>query len=158
METEEVMIELEIIERNDVPAGWLTGFKAYASVADDSQDMLLESLLLRSILRVQEMADKSILGCRFRLMENEVQNGVVRLYQTVKTIDKVMDAEGNDIRWTKANRVISCGAVDNVVIEYTTEANEGAIYELMPVVYQYATALYDGQDSRTLATILMQCR
>jgi hypothetical protein len=29
---------------------------------------------------------------------------------------------------------------------------------LLPVVYQYATALYDGQDSRTLASILEQCR
>ena len=152
------MIELEIIERNEVPAQWMTGFKSFASVADDSQDALLESLLIRAVLRVQEMADRSILGCRFRLQENEVENGVVRLYQTIKTIDKVMDAEGNEIRWTRANRILSCGAADNVVIEYTTEATEGNVYELMPIVYQYATALYDGQDSRSLAAILMQCR
>lgn len=152
------MIELEIIERNEIPAGWLVGFKSFASVADDSQDALLESLLLRAVLRVQEMADRSILGCRFRLSENEVENGVVRLYQTVKTVEKVMDAEGNEIRWTRANRILSCGYAGSVSVEYTTEANEGTIYELLPVVYQYATALYDGQDSRTLAAILMQCR
>ena len=69
-----------------------------------------------------------------------------------------MDAEGNEIRWTRANRILSCGAADNVVVEYTTEATEGNVYELMPIVYQYATALYDGQDSRSLAAILMQCR
>ena len=71
------MIELEIIERNEVPAQWMTGFKSFASVADDSQDALLESLLIRAVLRVQEMADRSILGCRFRLQENEIENGVV---------------------------------------------------------------------------------
>ena len=152
------MIELDIIERNGFPAQWLAEFKAYASVADNSQDALLESLLLRSVLRVQEMADRSILPCRFRLQEDEVQDGVVRLYQTIKTIDKVTDAEGNSVRYTRANKILSCGVVDNVIVEYTTEAKEGNVYELLPVVYQYATALYDGQDSRTLAAILMQCR
>lgn len=152
------MIELEIIERNELPAEWMAGFKAYASVADESQDALLESLLLRSVLRVQEMADRTILGCRFRLAENEVEDGVIRLYQSVKSIDRVTDGEGNEIRWTRANRTLSCGVVDEVVVEYTTEATAGNVDELLPVVYQYATALYDGQDSRTLAAILMQCR
>lgn len=152
------MIELEIIERNELPAEWIAGFKAYASVADESQDALLESLLLRSVLRVQEMADRTILGCRFRLAENEVEDGVIRLYQSVKSIDRVTDGEGNEIRWTRANRTLSCGVVDEVVVEYTTEATAGNVDELLPVVYQYATALYDGQDSRTLAAILMQCR
>lgn len=152
------MIELEIIERNELPAEWMAGFKAYASVADESQDALLESLLLRSVLRVQEMADRTILGCRFRLAENEVEDGIIRLYQSVKSIDRVTDGEGNEIRWTRANRTLSCGVVDEVVVEYTTEATAGNVDELLPVVYQYATALYDGQDSRTLAAILMQCR
>lgn len=152
------MIELEIIERNELPAEWMAGFKAYASVADESQDALLESLLLRSVLRVQEMADRTILGCRFRLAENEVEDGVIRLYQSVKSIDRVTDGEGNEIRYTRANRTLSCGVVDAVVVEYTTEATAGNVDELLPIVYQYATALYDGQDSRTLAAILMQCR
>lgn len=152
------MIELDIIERSELPAQWLTGFKSFASVADGTQDALLESLLLRAVLRVQEMADRTILSCRFRLQEDEVQDGIVRLYQTIKTIDKVMDAQGNEVRWTRANKTLSCGMVDNVVVEYTTEATEGNVCNLMPVVYQYATALYDGQDSRTLAAILMQCR
>lgn len=152
------MIELEIIERNELPAEWMAGFKAYASVADESQDALLESLLLRSVLRVQEMADRTILGCRFRLAENEVEDGVIRLYQSVKSIDRVTDGEGNEIRYTRANRTLSCGVVDAVVVEYTTEATAGNVDELLPIVYQYAIALYDGQDSRTLAAILMQCR
>lgn len=152
------MIELEIIERNELPAQWLTGFKAYASVADESQDALLESLLIRAVLQVQEMADRSILGCRFRLSEDEIEDGVIRLYQSVKSVDRVADGEGNEVRYTRANRTISCGVTNGLVVEYTTEATEGNISDLMPVVYQYAAALYDGQDSRTLAAILMQCR
>lgn len=152
------MIEIDIIERNEMPVEWLTGFKAYASVADESQDALLESLLLRAVLRVQEMADRTILPCRFRLSEDEVEDGVVRLYQTIKTIDRVTDGADNAVRWTRANRTLSCGMVDSVVVEYTTEATDGNVEALLPVVYEYATALYDGQDSRTLAAILMQCR
>ena len=54
------MIDLNIIERGDIPADWLLGLKQYASVADDAQDMLLQSLLARAVMRVQEMADKSL--------------------------------------------------------------------------------------------------
>lgn len=151
------MIELDIIETNELPAEWLEGLKAYASVADDSQDAILTPLLLRAIYRVQEKADKTILPCKLRLEETEVENGIVRLYQTIKSIDRVTDGEGNEIRWTRANRTLSCGNVDSVVVEYTTQANEGNIHELMPVVYQYAAALYDGQDSQ-IEYILRQCR
>ena len=136
----------------------LGGFKAYAAISDDSQDMLLVSLLTRAMLRVQEMADRSLLSCRFRLEDDEVVNGLVRLYQSVKEIDAVRDGAGRAIPYTRATRTLSVGAVESVVVEYTTEANEAAQYELLPLVYQYATALYDGQDSRSLAAILMQCR
>lgn len=157
METEEVMITLDTIEIGAMPSGALDGFKAYAAVADNSQDMLLISMLTRAMLRVQEMADRSLLSCTFRLTDDET-DGLVRLYQSVKDIVSVKDGEGNAITYTKASRTLSVGHASSVVVEYTTQANEGAIKELLPVVYQYAAALYDGQDSKALAAILMQCR
>lgn len=152
------MITLDVIQVGELPNGCLEGFKAFASIADNSQDALLSSMLSRAMLRVQEMADRSLLPCRFRLTDDSIECGIVRIYQNVKTIDLVEDGCGNAIPYTRCNRILSIGQVDSAVVEYTTEATEGNQHDLMPVVYQYATALYDGQDSRSLANILMQCR
>lgn len=152
------MITLDTVEIGALPASCLAGFKSYAAISDDSQDMLLVSLLTRAMLRVQEMANRSLLSCKFHLEDDEVVNGLVRLYQNVKEVEDVRDGAGRNIPYTRASRTLSVGSVDSVVVEYTTEANEAAQYELMPIVYQYATALFDGQDSRSLAAILMQCR
>ena len=103
------------------------------------------------------MADRSILACTLRVEEDEVENGLVRLYQTVADILTVTDSQGNPLAWAKGTRTVSVGAADHVAVEYTTEPREGDVAELLPVVYQYATALYDGEDPKTLANILSQC-
>lgn len=158
METEEVtMITLDTIEIGSLPQGCLEGFKAYAAISDESQDMLVSSMLTRAMLRVQEQADRSLIPCTFRLEDDEV-DGLVRLYQNIDQIVSVKDGNGQAIAWTKAGRTLSVGMVSSVVVEYTTQAQEGNVIDLLPVVYQYAAALYDGQDSRTLASILSQCR
>ena len=158
METEEViMITLDTIEIGSLPEGCLEGFKAYAAISDSSQDSLLSSMLTRAMLRVQEQADRSLLNCTFRLEDDEV-DGIVRLYQNIDQIVSVKDGNGQAAYWVKAGRTLSVGMVESVVVEYTTKAEQGNIVDLLPVVYQYAAALYDGQDSRTLASILNQCR
>ena len=158
METEEVtMITLDTIEIGSLPQGCLDGFKAYAAISDESQDMLASSMLTRAMLRVQEQADRSLLPCTFRLEDDEV-DGLVRLYQNIDQIVSVKDGNGQAIAWARAGRTLSVGMVQSVVVEYTTKVQEGNVIDLLPVVYQYAAALYDGQDSRTLASILNQCR
>ena len=158
METEEVtMITLDTIEIGYLPQGCLEGFKAYAAISDESQDMLVSSMLSRAMLRVQEQADRSLIPCTFRLEDDEV-DGLVRLYQNIDQIVSVKDGNGQAIAWTKAGRTLSVGMVSSVVVEYTTKVEVGNMINLLPVVYQYAAALYDGQDSRTLASILNQCR
>lgn len=149
------MIDLSIIQTADVPAEWLSAFKAYAAVPDSSQDQLLESLLLRSIISVQEMADRSILDSKVKLFDDDSYYGV-RLYMSVKEIESVKDGEGAEVSYTRRGKSIFTKTEQAEVI-YTTEANAADVAALLPVVYQYATALYDGQDSRTLANILMQC-
>jgi hypothetical protein len=158
VETEEVtMITLDTIEVGSLPQGCLDEFKAYAAISDESQGMLASSMLTRAMLRVQEQADRSLLPCTFRLEDGEV-DGIVRLYQNIDQIVSVKDGNGQAIAWTRAGRTLSVGMVQSVVVEYTTKVEEGNVVDLLPVVYQYAAALYDGQDSRTLASILNQCR
>lgn len=151
------MVSLEIISMQEPAAEWLQELKSYASVSDDAQDSLLRSLLTRACIRVQEMSDRSVLACTLRLHEDEVGDNTVRLYQTVSEVIEVTSAEGHRQYWEPRGRSIRVYS-NTAVVTYTTEPKEGDIRSLLPVVYQYATALYDGQDSRTLASILTQCR
>lgn len=150
------MVTLNIIERAEIPAGWLQQFKAYAAVADAAQDDLLGALLLRAVLRVQEMADRSLLACTFELREDDVEDNLVRLYQTVSEVVSVSTPVGHRVYWEHRSNGLRVYD-DSVVVVYNTEPREGDIHDLMPVVFQYATALYDGQDTKTLASILSQC-
>lgn len=138
-------------------AEWLQELKTYASVSDDAQDSLLLSLLKRACARVQEMSDRSVLACTLELHEDEVEDNTVRLYQTVSEVLSVTSAEGHRQYWEPRGRSIRVYS-NTAIVRYNTEPKEGDIINLLPVVYQYATALYDGQDSRTLANILTQCR
>lgn len=138
-------------------AEWLQELKTYASVSDDAQDSLLLSLLKRACVRVQEMSDRSILACTLELREDNVEDNTVRLYQTVSEIVSVTSAQGHRQYWEPRCKNIRIYS-DTAIVTYTTMPKEGDIVNLLPVVYQYATALYDGQDSKTLANILTQCR
>lgn len=149
------MINLSIIDKTRPDGAWLEALRSYASVSDNSSDALLESLLLRACLRVQEMADRSLLSCTMRLTE-DVEYGVVRLFGTVSEIVSVTDGAGNAVAWTRSGHMLNVEASD-VVVTYKTTADQGDIDDLLPVALQYATALYDGQDAKTLSSILSQC-
>ena len=157
LESKEVMITLNIIERAEVPAEWLEQMKAYAAVADGAQDSLLSALLLRAILRVQELANKSLLACTIELHEDDVEDNTVRLYQTVSEVVSVSTPVGHRLYWEPRSNGIRVYE-SSVVVVYRTEPRDGDIDDLLPIVFQYATALYDGQDTKTLASILSQCQ
>ena len=151
------MVSLNIIEREAPAYEWLEQLKQYASVADNAQDSLLNALLTRACLRVQEMADRSILACTFSLRDSEVEDNTVRLYQTVAQVLNVKTPAGSEVDWSERSNGVRVYN-DDVIVTYKTEPRQADIDDLLPVVFQYATALYDGEDSRTLANILTQCR
>ena len=149
------MIELTIIEKADTPAAWLEQFKAYAGIADNAQDSLLQAILSKAVLSVQQKADRSLIACTFELYEDEVEGNAVRLYQTVSQVVSVKH-EGNGVAYSFIGRRVHV-AHSPVIVTYKTEPHLADIDTLLPIVYQYATALYDGEDSKTLASILSQC-
>lgn len=149
------MIELTIIEKADTPAAWLEQFKAYAGIADNAQDSLLQAILSKAVLSVQQKADRSLIACTFELYEDEVEGDAVRLYQSVSQVVSVTH-EGNGVAYSFIGRRVHV-AHSPVAVTYKTEPHLADIDTLLPIVYQYATALYDGEDSKTLASILTQC-
>ena len=149
------MIELTIIEKADTPAAWLEQFKAYAGIADNAQDSLLQAILSKAVLSVQQKADRSLIACTIELYEDEVEGNAVRLYQTVSQVVSVK-GKAAELYWEPRGHSIRVYS-DSVTVTYKTEPHLADIDTLLPIVYQYATALYDGEDSKTLASILSQC-
>ena len=151
------MITLNIIEKSEMPSEWLEQMKAYAAVPDGAQDSLLSAILMRAVLSVQEVADKSLLACTIELREDDVEDNTVRLYQTMSEVVSVTTPVGHRLYWEPRSNGIRVYE-PSVVVTYKTEPREGDVVNLLPVVFQYATALYDGQDTKTLASILSQCQ
>lgn len=150
------MIKTEILSANTPSAEMLEAFKQYASVPDDSRDGLLAQLLMQACLKVQEMADKSILACTMAVTDTDA-DGSVRLYQSVVAGSihvYVSGSEVIDFRLSEGRVYISG---KDVRVTYSTAPNEAEMAKLMPIVYQYATALYDGANTTTLNAILSQC-
>lgn len=151
------MITAKTIKSGEPTREQLTMLKQYAAVPDDSRDALLFGLLKRAIKVVQETADKSILPCTMEVTYTDVEPGdIVRLYQTPGKILSVTDANGSPVSYELQGKRITALA-SSFVVRYETAPDCVEAAELLAVVLQYATALYDGAETATLSNILAQC-
>lgn len=136
----------------------LEQFKQYASVPDDSRDALLESLLKTAVIKVQESADTAIAACTYRVTAVPSASGIVRLYVGGGDIASVDTEDGEAVGFDPlpGGKVQVYRRGTPVRVEYTTIPSEGERERLLPTVFRYATALYDGEDSNVLNQILME--
>jgi hypothetical protein len=72
-------------------------------------------------------------------------------------VTSVVDDNGVAVSHHQRGRSVYVGTDRYVEVTFTTEVNAADYDRLLPVVLQFATAIYDGQDSRTLNSILTQC-
>ncbi len=155
------MIRLNIDQCAEPQKSQLEMLKQYASVPDSSRDALLKMLLVRAMKTVQDAAGKSLLPCTLTLTVSEretTDDNVIKLYHTPDTIESVTDGDGNAIEYTKnASALFLQSFAETVIVKYTTRPDPAQADSLFAVVLQYATALYDGEDTITLAKILSQC-
>lgn len=153
------MPRLELISFDDgFCRSCLEQFKQYASVPDDSRDALLASLLKAAIVKVQEFANTALAECTYRVTAAVPASGVVRLYMGGGDITECVDAAGEFVRFDplpggKVQTFIRTGTVK---VTYETVPNEGDRERLLPTVFRYATALYDGEEADKLNLILME--
>lgn len=150
------MIQVRIIESGEPQADHLEQFKQYASVPDDSRDGVLQKMLKRAMLAVQEHSDTAILPCKFELTITDVKPGdTVRLYQGGKTITRAEDQNGETVEYTQVGSSIRVSRrCATLVVVYQNEVNIPEAEKLQPVIWQLATAIYDGEDSKVQASIL----
>ncbi len=150
------MIRLELIESANPTANALDDLKVYAAIVDDGQDALLQSVLATALDKVQRCADSALLPSRWRICADD-HPGVIRVYMGGKVVS-VTDSNGNAVSFNQRGNRVYVGSDDYVEVEFTTEVIPAEYARLLPVVCQYATALYDGQsDQRILNQILNQC-
>lgn len=153
------MIQLRVLAF-DESAGFcrlMRGFKAYASMPDDSQEGLLIATLKSAVLKVQESTDKPIVPTQLELVSSP-ERGMVRLYQgNGCTVNSVVDAYGRDLTdYALRGNMLRVNTGGTVTVVYTTAPTEGDFSSLTTYVYRYATALLDGADAATLGTILRE--
>lgn len=148
------MIEVRIISHSDIKTEWLENFKAYASIADNGRDAMLQMILKSAILKIQEMADESILDCTIEVVDTAPESAEMRLYQSVDAVVRVTDGNGNILAYKQNERQLHLAQiVDIVKCEYTTLANPAMVDALLLTAYQYATFVYDG-DYESAAKVL----
>ena len=152
------MARLEIVSVDEgFCRSLLEQFKQYASVPDDSRDALLATLLRTAILRVQESADRALIQCTVRqsCVVPEA-SGIIRLYLGGGDIRSITGAWRQSVPFDPLPGAKVQTFVRGQVVEVTfdTVPNENDRNELMPFVFKYATALYDGEDASVCASIL----
>ena len=153
------MPRLELISFDDgFCRSHLEQFKQYASVPDDSRDALLNSLLKSAVLKVQEFANTALVACTCRVTAAVPASGVVRLYMGGGDIVGLEDENGEQVRFDPlpGGLVQTFIRKGTVKVTYETVPNEGDRERLLPTVFRYGTALYDGEDPDVLKRILME--
>lgn len=150
------MIQVRIIESGEPQADHLEQFKQYASVPDDSRDGVLQKMLKRAMLAVQEHSDTALLPCKFELTITDVKpEDRIRLYQGGKTVTRVEDQDGQPVEFTQVGSSIRVSRrCATLVVVYQNEVNIPEAEKLQPVIWQLATAIYDGEDPKVQASIL----
>jgi hypothetical protein len=149
------MVRLEVIEMSEPGCSALDALKAYAAVSDAGQDYLLSMALRRAFGMVQSYADKALLAGTFRVCADD-HDGMVRLYMGGKATE-VVGASGESVSFKQRGDCVQVGTDGYVEVTFTTEVSSAEYDRLLPVVLKYATAVYDGKESRELNAILREC-
>ena len=128
----------------------------YSSVVGESQDNVLKLALATAFDKVQRTADVALLPGRWKICAED-HTRVLNVYMGGRVVS-VTDGNGNAVSFNQRGRRVYVGSDDYVEVEFITEVIPAEYARLLPVVCQYATAIYDGQtDQRVLNQILSQC-
>ena len=151
------MIRLELIEVAEPSAEALDDLKNYAAViCGGEQDSILKSALATAFDKVQRTADVALLSGRWKVCAEDYPR-MLNVYMGGRVVS-VTDGNGNAVSFNQRGRRVYVGSDDYVEVEFITEVIPAEYARLLPVVCQYATAIYDGQtDQRVLNQILSQC-
>lgn len=152
------MAKLTITEIQSIPSSLLEEFKQYASMPDASQDSVLQGLLKSALLRVQEYGDRALIQCTARQIATiDEETGILQLYLGGGDVVSVTDTiDGNSVDYEAIAggklRVFARGREVEVV--FVASPVTGELERCKATVLRYATALFDGDNTEALNSIL----
>lgn len=153
------MIDYRITQIADPTAEQLAGFKAFIAANGAETDAFLLSILKRAMMAVQDWEDRTLLAGTATIVASGRENGgePVLLYGTPDEVESVTGADGNALEYSLVGRfLLPSYRAAALTITYTTAPTDADLADLMPKVYRYGAALYDGEGSPALAKILQE--
>lgn len=119
-------------------------FKQWANITTTTEDAMITRLLNASISKVEDVSNVALSANVIELISKGERHNLYIL--PIDAITKVSDRlTGIDVSYTlSADKGFLVTEDREVIISYTTSAVRD--YELRQIVYEYALALYDGQD------------
>lgn len=153
------MIDYRITQIADPTAEQLAGFKAFIAANGAETDSFLLSILKRAMMAVQDWEDRTLLAGTATIVASGRENGgdPVLLYGTPDEVESVTGADGNALEYSLVGRfLLPSYRAASLTITYTTAPVDADLADLMPKVYRYGAALYDGEGSPALAKILQE--
>lgn len=153
------MIDYRITQIADPTAEQLAGFKAFIAANGAETDAFLLSILKRAMMAVQDWEDRTLLAGTATIVASGRENGgdPVLLYGTPDEVESVTGADGSALEYSLVGRfLLPSYRAASLTITYTTAPADADLADLMPKVYRYGAALYDGEGSPALAKILQE--
>lgn len=153
------MIDYRITQIADPTAEQLAGFKAFIAANGAETDAFLLSILKRAMMAVQDWEDRTLLAGTAAIVASGRENGgePVLLYGTPSAVVSCVGADGNALEYSLVGRfLLPSYRAASLTITYTTAPVDADLADLMPKVYRYGAALYDGEGSPALAKILQE--
>lgn len=147
------MVKLRIIEQGKPTDDALNILMKYAAVFDEGQKEILSSCLLRAMDMVQRTADVALLSGKWRITASEYY-GEIKVYMD-GVVESVTNRNGLAIPFQQVGEKVFVSG-DYAEVVFTTKVDPAQYDALFPVVLKYATALYDGNDTVTLNSILKE--
>ena len=148
--------QVRVLRSGEPLTDHLEQFKQYASVPDDGRDAILLKMLKRAMLSVQAFSDRAMLPCLLELKTTDVEPGeTIRLYQGGKEVTAVTDSDGNDVAFIREGDAIRVPyGAKALTVTYENEVIPADADALLPVCWELATAIYDGEDTKVQGEIL----
>lgn len=152
------MVNLRVTTFTPPTSQQVADFKAYIGQSGTAADVFLAAILSQAMIHCGEWSDVSLLAGNYELIVSDREtNAPVRLYCTPSTITSVTDEKGNALEYTytAGGKFVTIEQYSPYVkIVYATSVDTGTASVLLPKVWEYGKAKYEGRNEDAAAILM----
>lgn len=145
-------------EIGDITALRADDFRVWAKI-DEGNDSVVNVALREAALRIQEYTNIALLPCTIL---QQASRNAIRLMLPINEVISVTDVRGNDCDFSFSGFALDftySGAINKVVIEYSTLPEAAQVERMLIPVWELALAIYDGnteEQNRVIQRLPME--